>query len=223
MENRSLVYYFSKVVCILIISFIFIFVGCSRQSENSFSHRKLGISFDFPEGWSHLQPYERKEAFSEKDTINIGDPRRIALIGFSEIKLEKGAIETYDFWSDIVQAMMPEGLSSKLDINQQESLGYLASVLLSIKMALPKRHTNYKLLHYGITTFAGNPVGEIIYEGRRPEDEETRWRRLLIIFRPRLKDRVYLLGFGVPVIEKEKYLQDFQYIESSWQWRRKFK
>jgi len=116
--------------------------------------------------------------------------------------------------------MIPKRLSSKLDINQQDSISYLASVLLSIKMALPSRHTNYKLLHYGITTFSEYPVGEIIYEGLRPEDDEKRWRRLLIICRPRLKERVYLLGFGVPVIEKEKYLPDFQYIENSWQWRK---
>ena len=187
-------------VCILSVTFLFIFTGCSSQSKNSFSSSRLGIRFDFPEGWTRLSPSEMKKRFPGKSTIiTIEDPQRKALMSLSE-------------------GSLPPEAQRSANVLGKNLTARLAVLLGSFEEAFSRRYEEYKLLKKGLTKFANCPgLGEIILIGRRPGEEKL-WRRLIILVHPHKEDKIWFLTFSVPVEEKESYAHKFQFIEDSWKW-----
>jgi len=210
------------VVCGLMIACVFLFAGCSKkQAKGSFTSRGMGIGCDFPDGWSRLSSEEMKRMFPGKEVsiFTIGDRDRVAIVSFVKVPFNREEVQAINCYSNLLRHGAGSGKKSKELTEAEEKLAaFYTVVLMSVQQAMSKRYEGFKLLRRGAAAFGGMLVGEIVCEGSKP-GEEKKWRQMVIMLPKDAKDNLLVLGFSVPVKDKQKYSRDFEHIEKTWSWK----
>ncbi len=222
-KRHSMLY---QLGCGVVVASVLFFAGCTItvQREGSFSSSRLGVSFDFPEGWSRLSAAEMKKMFPGKGEgilVTIGDPDRVAIVSLVEATLDRESVQAINCYSNLVILSAKTGKKSDAWTEAEEKvLAFYATILVSIKMALPKRYEGFRMLRDGAGIFAGVPVGEFVFEGKRlGEDKEKNWKRLIVMLPKNATNKVVMLAFSIPLSGKAKYTADLKHIEKTWKWR----
>lgn len=209
--------------CVAVAISLFILTGCTLQPKDSFSSLRVGVSFDFPEGWSPLSQDEMKKMFPGKGEgvlVTISDPERIAIVALVEASFDREEIQAINCFSNLLIHSMESGKKSdSLTEAENKVIAFYAIVFASIKKALPPRYEGFRMLREGSTVLGGIPVGEFVFEGLKPgEDKEKKWRRLIVMLPKNANNKVLLLAFTTPLSKKGKYSASFKHVEKTWKW-----
>ncbi|MFP4460316.1 MAG: hypothetical protein ACLFSQ_12105 [Candidatus Zixiibacteriota bacterium] len=195
--------YYSKFnIIILIAAYIVLSISsCAKVSENSYSNEDLGVKFTFPIGWSELSEQEWQDLHlgEDKTLITIMDEDRDA--SFALIKVPVGAM-----------AEQLKNLEMDMILNQ------LNGMVEKIHQTGPQRFDNYELKRKGKATFNEYPMAEIVYQGQNP-GKDIKWFRILLGVNPNNKTTMIMLIFSAPINEYEEYIDEFEIIEKSWEWK----
>ncbi len=156
------------------------------------------MSFLFPEGWSVPSPQEWRDLKLGKDQtlITLMDESRRA--GFSVILVNLGPDEQF-----------------VLNLLDDHPAARAVMFTESIDAAGPGNYENYKLIGKQPALFAGAPMAEIVFEGRKPGKQMNRYRLLALTTK---SDFIIMFLFSAPIEERDAFQADFDFIESTWSW-----
>ena len=192
-----------NILSLTLLFMLILFTGCSNQTDSpSYFQHKSGLYFDYPGGWSELSKKEWREHKMGKDQtlITIMDEDRMAGFAIIPVTLSRADQQTSRILDDEVEARV-------------------VVFLESIDEAAPNKYHNYELIKKGAASFAGIPVGEIVYQGKLP-GKSLRWYRILIAVADNIYDKFLMIVLTAPMGEQDDFLPDFLKIEDTWKWKK---
>ncbi|MFW6302979.1 MAG: hypothetical protein ACOC2L_00020 [Candidatus Sumerlaeota bacterium] len=146
-----------------------------------------------------LSKKEMREKNSKETLVTIMDERREA--GFALIAMNATGDVRYT-----------------LNMLGDEPEAKAVMAMESIDAAGPNEYEDYQRISHGAVMFAGVPMAELRFQGRKP-GKDLRWYRILILTGGGSNDTILLILSSTPKDEKGLYYQDFKAIEDSWQWK----
>jgi len=182
--------------------------GCGAEPDTTAYHDvRVGVHFDFPEGWRRLDPAELPPG--KESLVTIEDSSGVATISLVEFDLQAvlGTLDT--------QLMLQMAGEENVD----KAVALFVQLNSTFDDVFQQRYDRYELIdREWVRVLEGQRAlaSDLVFKGRLPDDPMMMWRKATIILVAGQDERGFLMAYAVPALLIDDYRDAFELVERSW-------